>query len=173
MRILCTLDGSPEAEAALPVARRLAEAMGASLKLLMVVDGESQPPIEAEMITPIFAQGPATIFRTAASSAIRASQEDAHLEYQHQFDNLLGAAEQYLDLAAQPLRDAGIEVETEVEVNEDIDGKIVSTIVDEACDLVVMASHGRTGFGALVHGSIVQAVLNAGAAPVVLVPRAG
>ena len=50
--------------------------------------------------------------------------------------------------------------------------KIVATLTEEKFDFVVMASHGRTGLDALVHGSTALAVLQAGAVPVLLVPPA-
>jgi nucleotide-binding universal stress UspA family protein len=49
---------------------------------------------------------------------------------------------------------------------------IIMTATDRAADLVVMASHGRTGISRAVFGSVTGAVLRDGSTPVLVIhPR--
>jgi nucleotide-binding universal stress UspA family protein len=62
----------------------------------------------------------------------------------------------------------GIAVTLDIRIGEPASG-IVIAAVDRAADLVVMATHGRTGFRRAVMGSVAGAVLRTGSTPVVLV----
>jgi nucleotide-binding universal stress UspA family protein len=166
MQILCTLDGSPESEAVLPVVTRLARETHSGVILLTVVaqadlklDG-SEP--EASFVT---ASGPGAIFRSSTSEMLRASGE---AERGQQLDKAIDEARTYLHAMAQSLRDAGIEVEIEA-VQGKASDEIISAAGRHAVDLIAMGTHGRTGLNALVHGSVVGAVVRSGVTPVVLV----
>lgn len=73
----------------------------------------------------------------------------------------------YLEKRAEPLRARGFDVDTEV-----CFGSAAEAIIDYArendVDAIAMATHGRTGLGRLVFGSVAAKVLGSGVAPVVL-----
>jgi nucleotide-binding universal stress UspA family protein len=81
---------------------------------------------------------------------------------------LLKVAEDYLAPHVVNLRQRGFEAEATV-----FDGDAAPGIVEEAsrwqADLVVMATHGRTGLGRWILGSVAEAVLAACSVPVLLV----
>ena len=77
----------------------------------------------------------------------------------------------YLDRVRARLAGEGVAVATAVGV-----GRPADVILEEVAargDLVVMATHGRTGFTRWALGSIADKVVRAGEAPVVLVPMRG
>ena len=81
-------------------------------------------------------------------------------------------AESYLASARTRVRDGGVEeVETSVWY-----GRPAEAIVEAAryrgADLIVMSSHGRSGLGRLVLGSVAESVLRATPTPILLI-RAG
>jgi nucleotide-binding universal stress UspA family protein len=79
------------------------------------------------------------------------------------------AAQVYLDEVAAKLAEAGLSVESSTPT-----GEAASEIVDEAraraADVVVMATHGRSGAGRWLYGSVADAVLRHSPVPVILVP---
>lgn len=48
-------------------------------------------------------------------------------------------------------------------------GKILSVAEEQNVDLIVMGTHGRTGFGRLLMGSVAEAVVRRAACPVLIV----
>jgi nucleotide-binding universal stress UspA family protein len=80
-------------------------------------------------------------------------------------------AEADLEATAEQLRLAGLEVETHVYYDE-----AATAILDAAraqhVDLIVMASHGRTGLGRWIYGSVADRVLRQAPVPVLVVPAA-
>jgi len=83
---------------------------------------------------------------------------------------LFEATATYLEHLAQPLRDAGQNVE--VLAREGPAAPVLlEMIAEHKIDLVVMATHGRTGIGRWVLGSVAAAVAEQSPVPVLLVPR--
>lgn len=82
------------------------------------------------------------------------------------------AAMAELDEIAGPLRAQGLSVDAEV--SSTIFGGVAEVIVDTAqrsgAELIVMSTHGRSGFGRWVYGSVAERVLRLSATPVLLVP---
>ena len=78
------------------------------------------------------------------------------------------AAEDYLKQLAGRLKLDGVSVETEVTM-----GKPAETIADYAVhneiDLIVIATHGRSGVGRWVMGSVADRVLRSACVPVLMV----
>jgi nucleotide-binding universal stress UspA family protein len=68
-------------------------------------------------------------------------------------------AESVLQKIADRARAAGIEFDTDYEQNDRPHEAIIRAAEKHGCDLIFMASHGRRGVSALVHGSETQAVL--------------
>ncbi len=144
-RIIVPLDGSKLAESALAEARRLAAITGSELHLIRVIDYSSRDRF-----------GDFGMLYEYEAMA-KALEEER------------GVAEAYLgDLAARVSPD-GIPVSTEI-----IDGVAARAIVRQAKpgDLIVMATHGRTGMKRWFIGSVAEEVLRHATVPVLLV-RAG
>ncbi len=74
----------------------------------------------------------------------------------------------YLADVAGRLKEQGIEVETAVPYGSPSDA-IVTEIEVRNADLVLMATHGRSGLGRWVYGSVAEAVLHSSPVPVMLV----
>ncbi len=130
-KILIPLDGSKLAEVALPHAESLATRYDADLVLLTVLN----PPL----ITDQYAQA-------------------AEL-YQQQLETLRKDAEIYLKGIQGVFKEKNIRSEFLVKVGPVVEG-IVHTADTIEADLVVIASHGRTGLMRVFFGSVAAGVLN-------------
>jgi len=80
----------------------------------------------------------------------------------------LDKAEAYLRTTAAPLIADGLHVDVVVNYTEAADG-ILEEIDVSNVDLVVMTTHGRSGFGRLRYGSVAESVLAHSPVPVILV----
>jgi nucleotide-binding universal stress UspA family protein len=142
-RILVPLDGSALAEAALPCVQELAHLTGASVTLLRIVE-----PLESTL-------------------ELAAAAPDERLALV-KVDLLVGEvrARDYLATAARQFERDGIEAHTRVAV-----GPPTERIIQAAgsADLVAMSTHGRSGIGRWVFGSVADAVLRGAPAPVLLI----
>lgn len=140
-RILVPLDGSARAEQVLPLTARLARAAGGSIVLLQVVD---------------------TLNRFGAYSV------GAGVFLQEVLEKDLADASAYLSGIATSGELKGIETRIAV-----FSGLPASHILDVAqeqdIDLIVMCSHGYTGFKRWALGSVAQKVARQSAVPVLLV----
>jgi len=63
----------------------------------------------------------------------------------------------------------GLDANFRIELAGDAPGAILQVAEDEGADLIVMATHGRSGLSELAQGSVAQAVVRDGRRPVVLV----
>jgi len=129
--ILVPLDGSKLAETALRHAESLAFKYGATLILLTVV---SPPPISG---------------RDPADMAI----------FQQNMEALHEEAEKYLSGLKGEFREKKIRVETHVGLDPVV-AEIIQTAESRSADLVIIASHGRSGLGRFFFGSVAAGVLN-------------
>lgn len=143
-RLLVPLDGSALAEVVIPWVKVFARLTNATVILTQVVE-----PIE-----PIFELAGTWEFANQAAER----QEEAEQ-----------VAQRYLTRATQQLSDEGITVQTRVLV-----GSPTTMILQAAgeADLVIMATHGRTGLKRWVFGSVTDRVLHEATTPILLV-RAG
>jgi len=136
-RILVPLDGSVRAEYALPIAARIARASGGSIHLLEVVS----PPID---YGGAFAMAPMVTEQLIESET--------------------SVATDYLQTVAASPSLAGIQTTTEV-----VFGIPTQYILAEAksgeVDLVVLCSHGRTGFARWALGSVAHALAHESPVP--------
>lgn len=142
-RILVPLDGSSRAEQALPIAGRIARWSGASV---VVVRGITVPATFGVMY-----EGQALKWRS-------------YLDEREE-------AQQYLHTVAQSADLARAQVETHVAFGAAAD-VIVNAALKHRADLVVMTSHGRTGLGRWVIGSVADHVAHHSPVPV-LITREG
>ena len=138
-RILCTLDGSELAERALPHALAMAKAFSASLVVLRVVE----PP-------------PPPILPDIAAVELQVLPE------------LMTVAQEYVDKKATALAKEGVDVTGAV-----VEGRAAETIAsyaqEQGVDLIVMATHGRSGLSRWAFGSVADRVLRLASCPVLLV----
>jgi nucleotide-binding universal stress UspA family protein len=81
-------------------------------------------------------------------------------------------ARKYLDRIAKPLVGKGIKVLTEVLLGKPAD-EIILFATHEGCDLIIMASHGRSGPSRWTHGSVAEKVFRSNCAPVLMIKAPG
>jgi nucleotide-binding universal stress UspA family protein len=91
--------------------------------------------------------------------------EDTRAVYQAHSD---AHARACLAVIEQAAREAGVSCETCVVRADHPYEAIIQTATERACDLIVMASHGRRGMQALLLGSETQKVLTHCAVPVLV-----
>lgn len=140
--ILLTLDGSKLAEEALPHAEELARRCDARLIVMRVVSPVVSPDD--------FAYGPNPY------------------TYQHLMDAEMKAAEEYVELKAKELRERGIRAEGVFRVGEP-SSMLVDFASEQGVEIIVIATHGRTGLARWVFGSVADRVLRCSNVPVLLV----
>jgi len=148
-RLLVPYDGSEVAAQALPVAVAHAKALGVPVLLVRAVNPAAEMP---------GAFGPAG--GGDPSSAIL---------YGEILDDEQDAATESLAALTSDLGKAGVSVSSQVVV-----GSAVTAVeeLSEPGDVVVMASHGRSGIGRWLLGSVAEKLVREGKAPVLLVPAA-
>lgn len=141
-RLVVTLDGSETANEALPVADTIARETGASVLLVSAVN-----PSAVMLPSPVGASYyPEELYTEIAEDMNKAAKES-------------------LDQAAGDL--SGLDVSQTI--IEGPAGAAVQSVIQPG-DLVVMTSHGRSGFKRWLLGSVSEKLIRSGAAPVVLVP---
>ena len=144
--ILVPLDGSPLSEAALPYAEAIAEATGASLQLLSVVDWEPRLPVS----------------RTDSSLA-EVERLAAEAEQAEQRARARYLADRVAELQAQ-----GLTVASTVVLGAPVD-VILEKASQDGVTTVVMATRGRGAVGRLLIGSVADSIVRTGPRPTLLV----
>ena len=145
--ILVALDGSELAECVLPHAAAIAT--GCSVTRVTLV----------RVVTPL---------KLIGGTESHISPEERHrLE-----EDSMGVAARYLEERAQTLREQGLQVECVA-----LFGNVVNEIVDHATkhevDLVIIATHGRSGVSRLFLGSVADRILRSAPVPVLMVRAPG
>lgn len=139
-RILVPVDGSSTSGHALQEACKLARQLGAQLELVYVIDD------------------------------IRLMNADSYINYAEMTEALKSSGNRVLAQAHAEARQSGIEAE--VKLLEAGGDRIASVIVEEArswpADLIVIGTHGRSGFSRVVFGSVAEGVVRAAHIPVLL-----
>ncbi|HRW06357.1 MAG TPA: universal stress protein [Caldilineaceae bacterium] len=143
--LLVPLDGSAMSEEALAHATNIAQATGATLLLLHVV--QAIDPTNQRLL-----------FQSKAEA------ESAVHEW-------MDEGQRYLDGVGQRVAKQGIRCETRVRLG-DPDRVICATTIDAGIDLVVMSTHGRTGVRRWIYGSVANKVLRGLDCPLLLVRSA-
>ena len=80
---------------------------------------------------------------------------------------LASGSQVYLERLANQLAKNGLTVHTDVTDEDPAEGILAQTKLDNV-DLIVMATHGRTGFDALLHPSVTWKVLSRTSAPILV-----
>ncbi len=127
-KIVVPLDGSPLAEAALPLASEIAAASDAQIELLTVAL-TYDAPLESQMDS----------LARDSLRRVEAALREKHAHVAHKV--LAGAAADEISAHAR----------------------------DTGADLIVMGTHGRSGLGRLILGSVADSVVSMSSVPVLLV----
>ncbi len=143
--VLVPLDGSSLAEEALAYARQIVGA-GAKITLLTVVDIPEYP---------IYYYYPAPMVSRDMESA--------------ETKDLLKQASEYLEKMAATLQSDEITVRIEAQVGQSAP-VIVETAAKDQVDAIVMSTHGRSGLGRWLFGSVTNKVLETASCPVFVIP---
>jgi len=142
-KVLCPTDFSEPADSALQVAREMAHAMQAKLILLNVV---------VPVAVPVAVEIPVGAAVTPETTLRR---------YREQAEEMVGAM-------VETLRPTGLDVQGIVVEGDPADA-IVAAAEREHADLVVIATHGRTGWRRLVFGSVAEKVIRHATCPVLTI----
>ena len=151
-KILVPLDGSALSEKALAMAQNLASTSDTSIHLMQVIS--LWPELDARRGS---GGEPITILEMEQDAArqlieIRTARGKAYLE----------------GLAVQ-LQQAGIHVTTVMREGA-ADENIVEYAKEQDIDLIVMSTHGRSGFKRFFVGSVTDRVIRTGETPVLVLP---
>jgi nucleotide-binding universal stress UspA family protein len=143
-RIMVPLDGSVLGAAAIPYAEELGRALCAELILFHVVEFNIKSPLGYEPYVPPYQNA-----------------EEAKAE-----------AVDYLDEVGKAVRQRGLKVTIAADCGSAAEciNKFAKT---NSVDLIAMSTHGRSGIGRWVFGSVTEKVLHAGDIPVLIVHEAG
>jgi nucleotide-binding universal stress UspA family protein len=144
-RILVPIDGSLNSERALQEAIRFARFHQAQLMLVHVLED------------------------------IHYSDMENYINYAELMKSFKDSARKMLDKAVQEARQAGVEVTEKMLVASG--RRVAHVLVEEAgqwpADLIVIGTHGRSGFNRLLLGSIAEGVLRISPVPVLLIRSEG
>lgn len=77
-------------------------------------------------------------------------------------------ARELLAAFAEKARHAGVAFDGQFVITDNVQQAIVDVAGKQACDLIVMATHGRHGFDALIHGSLTKSVLSHSQLPLLI-----
>lgn len=144
--IMVPLDGTVAAEAALPLAGRLARALGAQLRLVMVV-----PTLST-------GTGPGQQRATFLPGTTRALLEVEE-----------GQAAGYLQGLVESVESAGVPCVAEIRRGAPV-AELAADAAEHGDGLVVAATHGRAGLQAIWSTSVANRLLKRTNAPILLVP---
>ena len=163
-RILVPLDGSKLAECALPHVEELVKGCDSEEVILVsvtervqgyrAVEGSSEPTVGS------------------GGGWMGSSQPLRQQLVPEAFGKKEKQAQRYLDRIAKEMSAKGIHVSTEVLLWKPAEA-IVGYAKQLRCDLIVMASHGRSGPSRWAHGSVADKVLRGSCIPVLMIKAPG
>jgi nucleotide-binding universal stress UspA family protein len=139
-KILVPIDFSPSAHAALEAAAEIAKHFDAEIHLVHVI--------------PMFTSSTLPDFVPETKVVDGAKKE----------------AERHFAACQKDLAGKGVKVSFTVEVGNDVAGSILDVLDNEHADLVVISTHGVTGWHPLVFGSIAEKVVKLVHVPILLLP---
>ncbi len=148
-KIMVPLDGSELAECALPHAEAIASRCGSRVMLVSVTER---------------IQGYRPVPEYGGSSGERLVPEAG--------GKMDSQGQKYLDRIARGLEEKGIKTQTEMLMGNPAEELTIYAKAEKA-DLIIMASHGRSGPSKWAHGSVAEKVLRSSLTPVLLVRAPG
>ena len=141
--LLIPLDGSHFAEMALPYALEMAQKFGSKLTLLRVVP----PP-----------QPPSSDMAPDASKMLWQLRTMADKE-----------AQDYLEVQCGSLKAQGYDVDWDITGDISPADSVLTIAQEKGVDGIVMSTHGRSGLGRFVFGSVAEKIVRHSAVPVLLI----
>jgi len=167
-KVLVTLDGSDLSEAVLSDVERLIAGTETQVTLLRAVE---QPEVPSERVA-------GSVLEAAGDPSVRFGMPPSVMgpptvrneeKREQAFERVEHELKAYLEEKAQGLRAKGAKVETAVLFGDDPAETILDYARKHDVDLIMMATHGRTGLARLVLGSVAGRVLKSGLKPVLVV----
>lgn len=164
-RVLVTLDGSTFSEAVLPEAAKLLRGTEGEVHLLTVAEEPRATAArpESEPLT-VGVAAPGGVVRMKAAPAVETKAQA--------IGRVTDELRDFLIAQAVPLERVGIRYHTAVRFGDPAEA-IAGYAEKEGVDLIMMATHGHTGLGRLVFGSVAARVVASGICPVMLVRPVG
>ena len=95
-------------------------------------------------------------------------EERKHLE-----EDSINVAREYLDKLVKKLKERGVAAESEVLFGEHVVDRLIEYVEKNEVDLVVIATHGRSGVSRWFLGSVADRILRAAPVPVLMVRAPG
>lgn len=148
--IAVPLDGSVYGEAALPYAKELARDFDAELLLVRVAETSQ-------------------VYGMMTPEPVGAASAEAINEV---IEQLVSETREYLETTAAALRQEGFNVRTEALEGFPAD-QLMALEREVAVNVIVMATHGRSGLGRLVFGSVAERILKNGTTPILMIKPSG
>jgi nucleotide-binding universal stress UspA family protein len=140
-KILVPLDGSRVGEAAILHTEALARVLGAELVLIQVIE-------------------PVVAWAGFEGSMSYAAPQDE--------ESMKSAAIAYLSSVAKPLKESGLSTSIAIGFGSSAD-QIIDYATANAIDLIAMSSHGRSGIGRWLFGSVTSKLLRAADTPLLVI----
>jgi nucleotide-binding universal stress UspA family protein len=148
-RLVVPLDGSPLAEMVLPFAMELAAKFNAEIILVRVV------PMLGQVAAMTAAGDPVASGADAVALTQALQEEEAQ-------------AERYLDAVMAGLQAKGLHVQWDVRRGAPGE-EVIACARDHNADLIAISTHGRSGLGRLLLGSVADHVVRQAHLPVLLI----
>ena len=149
-RILVPLDGSRFAEQALPHALNIAATGAVEIHLLSVAPLLDEQPNAVVDMYPVYIYRDYMVNNASESERIKQGLKD------------------YLDQIMKRISGAGHAVVCAICLGQPAE-EIISYASENACELIIMSTHGRSGIGRWVYGSVADKILRGSMTPVLLV----
>jgi nucleotide-binding universal stress UspA family protein len=137
-------------------------------RVLIALDGS--PSSEAVLRFVLEIAGPLdmTVLLVRVLEPVMPPVSDVYRAPIEDFETRRRDAEEYLAAIAAALRARGVETGWQVRLGRPAD-EILATAAESCMDMIAMATHGRTGVGRLLFGSIAEAVLRRATVPVFMI----
>jgi nucleotide-binding universal stress UspA family protein len=148
-KILVPLDGSKLAECTLPYVEELATKCGAEVTLISVTE-------RIKGLYPIEDAGESGELQLIAEAVGKMERQ----------------ATNYLNKVAKGLENKGIKVKKQVLLGDPAE-EIIIYVETKGGDLIIIASHGRSGVSRWAHGSVADRIFKAACIPVMMIRAPG
>jgi nucleotide-binding universal stress UspA family protein len=157
--ILLPTDGSDLSAAAVHQGILFAKSIRAKVTGLCVMPKHSKHLYAAQIPTEVLDQ-PASRCRELAEAYLAAIEKGAEIASE--------LAQAYLEVISKASLEAGVACDVVYERNDSPYEAIIRVAGEKGCDLIMMASHGRSGVKAILIGSETQKVLTHSKIPVLV-----
>lgn len=149
-KIVVPLDGSTFAEQALPHAQAIAEPGEAEIHLVSIAPLLEDQGLAVVDLYPVYVYRDYLVDQTQEARRIRTELQV------------------YLEQVAARVHAAGFQALVSIRFGQPAD-EILAYALEHGCDMIVMSTHGRSGVGRWVYGSVADKVLRGSKIPILLV----